>query len=444
MGRNRPRLLCSEFEGNSKMSSRSPFDTEFTAGLADLQNLGRYKIIRKLGQGGAAVVYLGSDRYIKRYVAIKLSQPTTDRAKERFFIEAQSAGRLNHPNIVTVYDANIYRDFCYLVLEYVEGPTLKKFCMKKNLLPPKRVVELISSACNALDYAHKQGVIHKDVKPSNIMVNSEGAAKITDFGIAQITEKTAELGVFGTPSYMSPEQAEDREVGTQSDVFSLGCVLYELLTGVRAFQGNNQFAIMYKIIHKDPASILDLRPDLPPILDQITRKAMAKDLRERYQSCMAFADDLRVALRGLSGIVKEDEKTSDLVDYVHHVPFFHNFTRDQVKELVATDNIIKVPKGRVVVAEGEISDTFYIILSGKLKIRKGNKDIAWVVDGECFGEMAYIAGQPRYATVVADTDCILMEITPDLVDKLSKEIQFLFFKNFAMTLVRRLSKNPET
>jgi serine/threonine-protein kinase len=425
------------------MPSKSPFDKDFMAGLEDLEHVGRYEIIRKLGQGGAAVVYLGRDRYIKRHVALKLSQPTGDRAKERFFVEAQSAGKLNHPNIVTVYDANVYGDFCYLTLEYVDGPTLKKFCKKENLLPPSRVVEVISSACNALDYAHKEGVIHKDVKPSNIMLNKTGLTKITDFGIAQMTERTVELGVFGTPSYMSPEQAEDREVGPQSDVFSLGCVLYELLTGVRAFSANNQFSIMYKIIHSEPPSILDLRSDLPGILDQIVKKAIAKRLEERYQTCMAFAEDLRVALRGLTGMVLEEEKSSDLVDYVHHVPFFHNFTRENVSELVTADCIIKVPRGKVVVAEGEISDTFYIILSGKLRIQKGDQDIALVVDGECFGEMAYIAGQPRYATVVADTDCILMEMTPDLVEQFSRDIQFLFFKNFAMTLVRRLSKSTD-
>ncbi len=421
--------------------SKGPFDTKFISSLSDLKRVGRYEIISKLGQGGAGVVYLGKDRYIKRLVAIKMANPTSERSRERFFIEAQSAGRLNHPNIVTVYDADVYEDLCYLTLEYIDGPTLKKFCNEDSLLPLNKVVESVSSACYALDYAHNHGVVHKDIKPSNIMLDKTGAAKITDFGIAQMVGKTAEMGVFGTPSYMSPEQAEDRDVGNQSDIFSLGCVLYELLTGVRAFSGNNNFTIMYKISNQEPESILDIRPDLPPILGQITKKALAKDVKERYQTCMAFADDLRVALRGLPGIV-DDEKISDVIDYVQNAPFFNNFTKEQVRELVSSDNIIKVPIGKVVVAEGEISDTFYIILSGKLKIMKGDdEEIASIADGECFGEMAYIAGQARFATVVAATDCVLMEITPDLIDKLSKSIQFLFFKNFAMTLVRRLSKD---
>ncbi|MBW1705597.1 MAG: protein kinase [Deltaproteobacteria bacterium] len=422
---------------------KTPFDEEFIAGLADLTTVGRYEIIRKLGEGGAAAVYLGKDRYIKRYVAIKMSQPTADKGRSRFFLEAQSAGRLNHPNIVAIYDADVYKDFCYLTLEYIEGPTLKKFCHKDDILPMSRAVEIVFSACNALDYAHKQGVIHKDIKPSNIMLDKEGAIKITDFGIAQMVGKTAELGVIGTPSYMSPEQAEDGIVGNQADIFSLGCVLYELLTGERAFSGDNSFVIMYKIINKEPEPMLRIRPEIPEILEQITKKALAKDIKERYQSCMAFADELRVALRGLRGIV-QNEETSEIVDYVHHVPFFHNFTRDQVNELVSANSIIKVPVGRVVVSEGEISDTFYVILSGKLKIMKGDEKIALIGDGECFGEMAYIAGQARFATVVADTDCILMELNPTFMERLSKSIQFLFFKNFAMTLVRRLSKDSGT
>ena len=430
------------FQGKTEMAE-NPFDAEFVFDLAEPKSVGRYEIVRKLGQGGAGVVYLGRDRYIKRYVAIKMSLPDSDKSRERFFQEAQSAGRLNHPNIVAIYDADVYKDFCYLTLEYVDGSTLKKSCHKDSLLPLKRVVEITLDACNGLDYAHKRGVIHKDIKPSNIIIDgSEGRAKITDFGIAQITGKTAEMGVFGTPSYMSPEQAEDGVVGPETDIFSLGCVLYELLTGQKAFSGNNHFSIMYKIINDEPESILKIRPELPEILDRIIRKALAKDIAERYQTCMAFADDLRVALRGLTGAV-QNEGMGDVVDYVHHIPFFHNFTRDQVGELASANNIIKIPKDKVVVEEGEISDTFYIVLSGSLNITKGSNIIAQVSDGECFGEMAYIAGQARSATVVAETDCILMEIPPSLVERLSNSIQLLFFKNFATTLVRRLSKTLE-
>jgi serine/threonine-protein kinase len=425
-----------------KTETKSPFDGEVISRLADLKRVGRYEIIRQLGQGGTAIVYLGMDRYIKRYVAIKIANPASDRARERFFLEAQSAGRLSHPSIVAIYDAGVYRDFCYITMEYIEGATLKEFCSKANLLPLKRVLEIVFNVCTALDYAHREGVVHRDIKPSNIMLDGLGVLRITDFGIAQMAEQTVETGIFGTPSYMSPEQVKDGVVGIESDMFSLGCVLYELLTGEQAFSGVNNFTIMYKITNKEPRPLLDIRPDLPIILEQITKKALAKDPKERYHTCMEFAYDLRLALGGSTGTQKDDQE-KDVVDYVRHVPFFREFTYAQIRELVPATNIVRVPKGEVIVAEGEIDDTFYIILSGQAKVRKDDKDIALIDVGECFGEMAYIAGQARVATVVADTECILMKISATLLDRSSESIQLLFFKNFATTLVHRFSKTSQ-
>ena len=361
--------------------SKSPFEGKAISGLADLKSVGRYEIIRKLGQGGTAVVYLGMDRYIKRHVAIKIANPASDRSRERFFVEAQSAGRLNHPNIVAIYDASVYKEFCYITMEYIEGTTLKKFCDKANLFPLNRALEVVFNVCTALDYAHREGVIHRDIKPSNIMLDNLGVIKITDFGIAQITEQTVEMGIFGTPSYMSPEQLRDGVVGSESDVFSLGCVLYELLTGEQAFSGANNFSIMYKITNKEPPSLLDMRPELPNILEQITKRALAKDPKGRYHTCMEFAYDLKVAIDGSMGTPR-DEHDKDVVDYVRHVPFFRDFTYAQIKELMPATRIMRVSKGEVIVAEGEIDDTFYVILSGKANIRKKDKDIALTFLGQ--------------------------------------------------------------
>jgi len=402
--------------------------------------VGRYKIIRKLGQGAAGVVYLGRDPYIKRQVAIKISQPTSENARERFFIEAQSAGKLNRPNIVAIYDAGTHGSSCYIAMEYVEGPTLENYCNKENLLPVNKVVEIIFRVCIALDYAHKQGVIHKDIKPSNIMLDKGGTAKITDFGIAQISERTVEMGFFGTPSYMSPEQLKDEVVGSESDIFSLGCVLYELLTGQQTFSGDKIFSIMYKITNEEPESVRSIRPDIPKILEDIIQKALSKNIKERYHSCMDFAYDLRVAFRGLAGTVG---KVKDVTGYIHNIPFFNDFTKDQVKELVGASNLIKAQEGKIIVAEGEIDDTFYIVLSGRLKVRKSDEDIAFIDVGQCFGEMSFIGGQARTASVVADGDCVLIKISATLLDKSSESIQLLFYKNFAITLVHRLSKKVE-
>ncbi|MFC1869498.1 protein kinase [Thermodesulfobacteriota bacterium] len=413
-------------------------DPEFITSLESIKTIRRYEIIRKLGRGGAGVVFLGRDPYIKRNVAIKISQTPTDKSRERFLVEAQSAGQFNHPNIVAVHDVGVQDDFCYLTMEYIEGTTLEEFCNEKKLLSLHRVAEIILSVCSALDYSHKQGVIHRDIKPANIMLDKDGNIKIADFGVAQMTESTAVTGIIGTPSYMSPEQLKDDMAGFQSDIFALGCVLYELLAGRKAFPGDNNFSIIYKITNTEPEPLLSIRPDLPLIMEEITKKAIAKDPAERYQSCTEFAYDLRVALRGLTDTVS-DEKIKDVVDYVHHLKFFQAFSEEQVKEIVSVSNIIKVKKGKTIVSQGEIDDIFYIIMSGEAKVMKGDKDIALIGCGDCLGEMALIGGQIRVANVVAVTDSILLKIESSLLDDASDSVKHLFFKNFAITLVHRLS-----
>ncbi len=438
-------ILKQKFIGKEKKAI--PVDSRFIAELSDIQAVGRYEIIAKLGQGSMGMVYLGKDPYIKRNVAIKISRPASDvggekaeQYRERFFVEAQSAGRLLHPNIVSIYDAGMFRNFCYVTMEYIDGFILKKFCRKDYLLPISKVVEILFSACNALDYAHKKGVIHRDIKPSNIMVTKSGHLKITDFGIALIkSEQTASKGIIGSLNYMSPEQIREKTVDNRSDIFSLGCVLYELLTGEKAFSGENDFSVMYQIASEDPVPMKEIRAEIPEILIKITGKALAKDPGTRYQTCGDFAYNLRVALRGLKGTVKKG-KIKDVVDYVHNVPFFKEFSKIQVREMLNASNIIKVPKGNTVVVEGEVDDSFYVILSGRVVVQKNDENIASIGRGECFGEMAYVGSQVRAATVLAETDCILMKISATLLDKSSESIQLLFSKNFARTLVKRISR----
>jgi eukaryotic-like serine/threonine-protein kinase len=428
----------------------APVDEKFLSDLSELKTIGRYEIVGKLGQGSMGMVFLGRDPYIKRPVAIKISRPAEELSKEKadkfregFFIEAQSAGRLSQPNIVSIYDAGIYGDYCYITMEYIDGPTLEKYCAGESLLPLAQVVEIVFTACKALDYAHRRGVIHRDVKPSNIMMNSFGSVKITDFGIAHIeTDQTSPKGIVGSPSYMSPEQIKEEQVGERSDVFSLGCVLYELLTGEKAFSGDNYFSILYKITHEEPARVREIRPEVPEILEKITHKAIAKEVAERYQSCMDLAYDLRVALRGLKGTVKKS-KVEDVIDYIHQVPFFEKFKREQVKGILTASNLIKVGKGKVMVSEGEIDDAFFIILSGRAVVRKNGKTLSSIRRGECFGEMSYLSGQSRGATVIAATDCILMKISGTLLDRSSPSIQLLFLKQFAETLLMRLAKSNQ-
>ncbi len=432
--------------GGEKVAS--PVDTQFLTDLSDVKTIGRYEILHKLGQGSMGVVYLGRDPYINRNVSIKVSRPAADvggekanRYRERFFVEAQSAGRLMHPNIVAIYDAGMHKDFCYITMEYIDGPPLEIFCRKDKLLPVSKVIEVLIAACKALDYAHRKGVVHRDIKPSNIMFAKAGGIKITDFGVARIkSEQTISKGIVGSPSYMSPEQVKEAPVEDKSDIFSLGCVMYEMLTGQKAFSGDNYFSIMYKIINEDPVPMHEIRPKLPKIMTRIAGKALAKDPNRRYQSCMDFAYDLSVALRGIKGNQKS-EKAANIVEYVHHVPFFENFNKEQVKEILNASSIIRARQGKVLVTEGDIDDSFFIILSGKAAVKRSEQDIAIISRGECFGEMSYLSGQARAATVVAKADCILMKISATLLDKSAESMQLKFLKNFSMTLIRRLSSS---
>jgi len=415
--------------------------------LNSLKTIGRYEIGKKLGQGSKGAVYLGTDPYIERQVAIKIYRLPNDyvakevkKYKKKFFTEAQLAGRLLHPNIVTVYDADLYEDLCYITMEYVDGATFDKYCKPNTLLPVEKVLEMVFSVCKGLEYAHQNSVIHRDIKPSNIILSSEGQIKITDFSIAYVkrSQPTLETGIFGSPSYMCPEQIKEEPITERSDLFSLGSVLYELLAGLKSFDGENEYAIMYKIVNEDPPQIFDLRPELPKIIGKILDKALAKDPSERYQSAMDFAYDLRLALHDVQNTPKES-LDSELLNYIQALPFFHNFTESQINEILSVTDVIKFEGNKTIIQEGEIDDPFYILISGQVVVRKGKKVVTTLEKGQCFGEMAYLTGEARNASIATKNECILLKFSSTLLDGLSESIQLLFFKNFTQTIIHRLS-----
>ncbi len=415
--------------------------------LNSLKTIGRYEIGKKLGQGSKGAVYLGMDPYIERQVAIKIYRLPNDNVakdvkkyKKKFFTEAQLAGRLLHPNIVTVYDADLYEDLCYITMEYVDGATFDKYCKPNTLLPVEKVLEMVFSVCKGLEYAHQNSVIHRDIKPSNIILSSEGQIKITDFSIAYVkrSQPTLETGIFGSPGYMCPEQIKEESITERSDLFSLGSVLYELLAGLKAFDGENEYSIMYKIVNEDPPQIFDLRPELPKIIGEILDKALAKDPSERYQSAMDFAYDLRLALHDVQNTPKES-LDNELLNYIQALPFFHNFTESQINEILSVTDVIKVEGNKTIIQEGEIDDPFYILISGQVVVRKGKKVVTTLEKGQCFGEMGYLTGEARNASIATKNECILLKFSSTLLDGLSESIQLLFFKNFTQTIIHRLS-----
>ena len=271
------------------------------------ERLGKYQVLHEVGRGSMGTVYLGHDPYIDRQVAIKVAHAEQlsdeeggDRYKKMFFNEAHTAGRLKHPNIIGIYDAGVDGDACYIVMELVEGgDTLKDFCRPDNLLPLEKVVETIFKCAKALDYAHKQGVIHRDIKPTNILSTRDGDVKIGDFSIAQLTKmdstETMPMGLVGSPRYMSPEQVTEDYITNQTDIFSLGIVMYELLTGKHPFVAESFSRLVQRILNEDPPSVTSIRSEIPDSLVKIVEKALAKDREVRYEMGMDLASDLSKA-----------------------------------------------------------------------------------------------------------------------------------------------------
>ncbi len=270
--------------------------------------LGRYKILDELGRGGCGVVYRALDPSIGRTVAIKTilakDAAGSQESRERFRREARSAGNLSHPNIVTVHDFSDSGDPMYIAMEFVEGKTLAE-SMSSGPMPLEFILGVLRSAADALDYAHAQNIVHRDVKPANFLINKSGRLKITDFGIAKILDSDEGLTstgmIVGTVQYMSPEQISEAHVSGRSDQFSLAVIAYELLTGVKPFQGNSWASVIHQIIMAEPPHVTKFRDSLGEAANSALRKALSKDPEARYATCMEFYSALHHALLGSTG-----------------------------------------------------------------------------------------------------------------------------------------------
>ncbi|MBP9654618.1 MAG: serine/threonine protein kinase, partial [Rhodocyclaceae bacterium] len=275
-------------------------------GQVEKPMLGRYQVEKELGKGAMGVVYLGRDPKINRVVAIKtmaLSQEFEEDelkdVKERFFREAETAGRLNHPNIVTIFDAGEEHDLAYIAMEFLKGKDLVPYTKPGNLMPVAKVMDIVARVADALSYAHQNNVVHRDIKPANIMYEPDSdAVKVTDFGIARITDssKTKTGMVLGTPSYMSPEQLAGKKIDGRSDLFSLGVMLFQMASGKLPFEGDSMAQLMFKIANEAHPHIREFNPQVPECLAAIIDKALTKDDAQRYQTGAEMAADLRACM----------------------------------------------------------------------------------------------------------------------------------------------------
>src|SRR5436190_2558275 len=276
-----------------------------------MDRIGRYQIVKELGRGAMGVVYQAVDPTIGRHVAIKtirlgeLDDPD-ERAKlrERLYREARTAGILSHPGIVTIYDMEEQGDVAFIAMEFVDGPTLDQLLSGREPIPRERLMSILRQTASALDYAHGKGIVHRDIKPANIMLASDGALKITDFGIAKVTtsQQYTQTGtILGTPNYMSPEQVQGLAVTGRADQFSLAVIAFEMLTGDRPFAGEHLTTVVYKIVAEDPAPAQRLNPTLGPQIDAVLRRGLMKKPETRFGSCIEFANALEHACANTQG-----------------------------------------------------------------------------------------------------------------------------------------------
>ncbi|MCH8027794.1 MAG: protein kinase [candidate division Zixibacteria bacterium] len=288
-----------EEDTRTLVSSDDSFNS--TPQPADITKLGRYEVSGLLGKGAMGQVYMGKDPAINRPIALKTIRLdfVTDKnemaeLKERLHREAQAAGRLSHPNIVTIYDVGSEGDLQYIAMEYLEGQTLEEMIKRKVKFNYRIIAQIIVQICAAMDYAHKQGIVHRDIKPANIMIRSDYRVKVMDFGIARVESSSmTKTGIaMGTPNYISPEQLKGQQVDNKADIFSLGVVMYEMLLGKRPFKGENITSLIYSIIHTEPEKPSSINPQIPLLFDHIVLRALKKDPKERYQNALEITSDL--------------------------------------------------------------------------------------------------------------------------------------------------------
>ena len=416
------------------------------------ERIGKYEVRGRLGEGATSTVWQAWDPFAQREVAIKVIHPEVLRDRERGRIfrhllvnEASLAGKLVHPHIVQIFDAVMDEAQSYIVMEYVPGGTLEPFCTPDSLLPLDRLVEIVFKCTRALDYAYHLGITHRDIKPANILLAAAGDIKISDFGAALFTsgEQTrTQVSGVGSPAYMSPQQVREMPLNHQTDIYSLGVVMYQLLTGRLPFQASNNFSMVYQITHVDPPPPSDFRRDIPTGLDAVVARAMQKDLSARYASWEEFSHDLAQAFRNKQLKARErDFADTEKYETLRGLPFFAEFSDVEIWEIVRFSDWDQVAPETVIMKDGEPGDYFCFLAEGEVKIAKRGRILGILSPGDCFGEMAVIGKSSggRNADVVAQTPAKIITIRGEALRQASEVCRMHFYAAFLEVLANRLA-----
>lgn len=435
----------------------TPFEPDAPQAPALPSHVGKYRVLSRLGEGATAEVFLCHDDFKGIDVAIKRVRPNVDsdamdsRFSERFFAaEAALVGRLNHPNVVQILDAVADPVAPYLVMEYVAGSTLRPHCRPDQLLALELVVEIGFKCAMALGYVYRQGLIHRDVKPANLLavLNPSGVitdVKISDFGsVLNMAADTTQIYRVGSLAYMSPEQLDGGTLDCRADMYSLGAVLYHLIAGRPPFDGQVQSAVMHQIYHQAPASLARLRDGVSPALDAMVQRALAKHPADRYPDWEAFAQALSALItnqevpRGqLQGVLDSERFT-----LLRKLDFFSSFGDVELWEVVHRAKWQRFNFGHAIYRKGEEGNSFHILAQGQVEVFRDGKKVAQLGSGTSIGEMAYLAPNPelkRHSTDVIVTEpATTISFTPETLVQVSPGCRHLFDAAFIRVLVRRL------
>jgi len=414
------------------------------------ERIGKYPVKRKLGEGATSEVYLCHDPFAGRDVAVKLVSPEIFEDPDRgrlyrklFVTEASLAGKLQHPHICQIYDAVSEEKLNYIVMEYVSGGTLEKFCHPGGLLPTDRIVELAFKCTRALEFAQKMGITHRDIKPANILYASETDVKITDFGAALIASgDTTQVAAIGSPAYMSPEQVKEQPLDHRTDIYSMGVVMYHLLAGRLPFQAANNFSLIYQIANVEPPPPSAHRAGIPAVLDAIVARAMAKSLERRYGAWEEFSLALADVFRSGGMEARAQEfADSDKFETLRKLPFFEQFSDAELWEVARISAWRAAAAGELLMKEGAPGDFFCILADGQVKVTRKGRLLNLLHAGECFGEMAYLqkSSQVRGADVTVMSDAKIISIPTEKLANASDACRHKFDRAFIEILVERLT-----
>jgi serine/threonine protein kinase len=430
---------------------KTPSEIKLPAGLSQ-----RYEVRGELGRGATGTVFLGWDTFAQREVALKVAHPQIFRkdpdqalVRKAWLNEVHMAGSLHHPYIVEVFDAGFGDDTAYLVMEYLPNGTLEPYTTPDNLKPITEVLEIAYKCASALDYACRAGIVHRDIKPANLQYVGPGEAKVCDFGAAYWSrdESSTQVMDIGSLAFMAPELFR-QWVTPQADIYALGVVMHQLLTGKHLFDAPDQASLMYKILHGERKQLTSFRPDLPESLNPLLDKMLARNLEDRFANWPAVLSALTAHCASASiaqSSAEERPAEAELYDQLRHLPLLNSLNDAQLWELLRISQWRKVPTKTVFLREGGNARSCYLLLKGEARVLQQGKLIALLDTGTLFGELAFAEEQPspRAATVVAATESTIGKWAYARLREASPALQSKMLQIFFRLATERLKQADE-